>query len=57
MAAGLSRGLTLDAAAFLTCGEWFDYIIAWNDINLPKDREQDPEGGTRIATQRDFDAF
>jgi hypothetical protein len=57
MAAGLSRGLTLDAAAFLTCGEWFDYIIAWNEINLPQEDEQDPAGSVRMATQRDFDNF
>lgn len=57
MAAGLSRGLTLDAAALLTRGEWFDYIIAWNEINLPKENEQEPAEGFRMATQRDFDAF
>jgi len=35
-----------------------DYILAWNEINLPKeDKEQNPGGGTRMATQRDFDAF
>lgn len=56
MAAGLSRGLTLDAAALLTYGEWFDYIIAWNELNIPNN-EQKPAEGVRMATQRDFDAF
>lgn len=56
MAAGLSRGLTLDAAALLTKGEWIDYIIAWNELNLPK-QEEEPAEGVRMATQRDFDNF
>lgn len=55
MAAGLSRGLTLDSAAFLTCGEWFDYIVAWNDLHDPEEHKDTQN--VREATQRDFDNF
>jgi hypothetical protein len=58
LAAGISRGLTIDAANTMTLGMWVDYIIEWNNLHESKDKKDDKDGDTvRMATQRDFDKF
>ena len=53
LVAGLSRGLSMQDMEYMTLGAWIDYIIEWNNIHDPKDKEE----SDRVATQADFDAF
>ena len=58
LAAGLSRGLSADSAAFFTFGEWMDYIIQWNRLHDPnRIKEAEKKPNVRMATQKDFDNF
>lgn len=45
------RGLQMEDTRLMTLGMWVDYIIEWNNINLPHEKEN------RKATQKDFDSF
>ena len=40
----------------MTLGGWIDYVIEYNSI-YEKQNERSSSGGTRMATQADFDNF
>ena len=48
---GLMRGLRMEDTHDMTLGMWVDYIVEWNNINLPHEKTE------RKAVQKDFDMF
>jgi len=60
LAAGISRGLSMQDTEVMTMGMWVDYIIEWNKLHEDK-RPIDKKTGDKVeihrATQADFDAF
>lgn len=60
LAAGISRGLTMQDTESMTLGMWVDYIIEWNNMNAEDQNRYDEKGNktvTRHASQADFDVF
>lgn len=60
LAAGISRGLSMQDAESMTLGMWIDYIIEWNNMNEEDQDSYDLKGNKTVkrhATQADFDAF
>ena len=45
------RGLRMEDTHNMTLGMWVDYIVEWNNINLPHEKTE------RKAVQKDFDMF
>lgn len=43
----------MDDSERMTIGMWVDYIIEWNKLHAPKDKDEEE----RKATQSDFDLF
>ncbi|RJX22323.1 MAG: hypothetical protein C4570_01365 [Ammonifex sp.] len=56
MLRSLERGLTLRDFEMLTVGMIIDYIVAYNDANMPDSGQAEPVKA-RPASQQDYDRF